>query len=324
MKKYRKQILGVLAALLVLAGVVDATGGRLAQPERQGPEEDTWIGCFLAWERLPGEGEEIPLDREGWVEYGSESVDVSGLGSISFPREILIGQYQEEEGFTFPGLEGYCAFLAQVKQEDGSTVLTGNQLMNGKTNVGDTNNSVGGTIYYGLPEGETEWPEDGPEYVWTAYDVFQMPDGTVYLDGSGNSYGGAGGMTITEEQTSTETINGETTSVTMSVEVKFETAVRLQEVRVKQFDASDRVTEEAVFPVGELEEDTTVTLAEETHWLVVEEYGEDGTVTRTVYDAQEVAGMGELFHSLVVLDDRGMGSGRTLYLKAGAQGAGRI
>ena len=321
MKKYKKWILGILAALLALAVVVDATGGRLAQPEHQGPESDTWIGYYLAWEPLPGEGEEIPQSGEGWVEYGSQNLDVNGLGSVSIPREILIGQYQEGKGFTFPGLEGYCAFLAQVEQEDGSVFLSGNQLMDAKTNVGGTENSVSGTIYYGLPVGETEWTEDGPDYAWRAYDVFQMPDGTVYLDGSGNSYGGAGGMTITEERTETETINGEETSVSLSVEVHFETVSRLQEVHVKEFDGSDRMTEEQVFQADQLEDETAVTLAENTRWLVVEECCEDGRVTRTAYDAREISETGGQYHSLVVLDDRGMGSGRSLCLKSGTQGA---
>ena len=35
MKKYKRTILVTLAALLVLAGVVDAAGGKLAQPEYQ-------------------------------------------------------------------------------------------------------------------------------------------------------------------------------------------------------------------------------------------------------------------------------------------------
>lgn len=320
MKKYKRTILVTLAALLVLAGVVDAAGGKLAQPEYQGPENDTWIGYFLSWEYFPGEGEVIHQDRTDWVEYGSQNLNVSGLDSVRIPREILIGQYQDGKGFTFPGLEGYCAFLAQVEQEDGSVVLSGNQLMDAKTNVGDTKNSVSGTIYYGLPLGKTEWTENGSEYIWTAYDVYQMPDGTVYLDGSGNSYGGAGGMTIKGEQTSTETINGETNSVTMSAEVRFETVSRLQEVRVKQFDASDQVIEETAFSADALEDETAVTLAKDTGWLVVEEHCTDGTVTRTVYDAQQITWMEELYHSLVVLDDEGMGSSCTLSLKSGTQG----
>lgn len=315
MKKNKRKILGTLAALLVLAGVVDATGGKLAQPEHQGPENDTWIGYFLAWEPLPGEWEEIPRKGEGWVEYGSETMNVTGLGSVSFPREILIAQYNEGEGFTFRGMEGYGAFLAQVKQEDGSVFLSGNQLMDASTNVGDTKNSVSGTVYYGLPLGETEWPAGEPDYAWRAYEVFQMPDGTVYLDGSGNSYGNAGGMTIKSERTSTETINGETTSVSMSVEVHFEAVSRLQEVRIKEFDASDRMIEETVFSTDTLGDETAVILAEDTSWLVVEEYSQDGTVTRTVYDARTIEENGEQYHTLVVLDDQGMGSGRTLYLK---------
>ena len=321
MRKYKRKLIGALAALLVLAGVMDATGGSLAQPERTQPEEDAWVGFFLSWEYLPGEGEMKPRSGEGWVEYGSQSMDVEGLGSVSFPREILIGQYSDGEGFTFPGMEGYCAFLAEVEQEDGSILLTGNQLMHASTHVGDAENSVSGTIYYGLPAGETAWPEDGSMYGWTAYNVYQMPDGTVYLDGSGNSYGGAGGMTIETEHTKTETVNGEETSVYMSVEVRFETVSRLQAVKVKQFDASDQVIGEAVLPAGGLEAETPVTLEEETRWLVVEEHGGDGTVTRTVYDAGEIAGEGGLLHGLVILDDRGMGQWKSLWLKRGDAGA---
>ena len=319
MKKHRRTILGTLAALVMLAVVLDAAGCRLAQPEYQGPENDTWIGYFLSWEYIPGEGEVIRQDRTNWVEYGSQNLKVDGLGSVRIPQKILIGQYEDGEGFTFPGMEGYCAFLAQVKQEDGSVFLSGNQLMDGNTNVGGTKYSVSGTIYYGFPLGETEWPADGSGYAWTAYDVYQMTDGTVYLNGSGNSYGGAGGMTITEERTATETINGEETSVSLSVEVRFETVSRLQEVRVKEFDDADQVIEETVFPAGGLEDETPVSLKEDTRWLVVEEHCTDGTVKRTVYDAQQIAWMEELYHSLVMLDEEGMGIGRSLLLKGAAQ-----
>ena len=321
MKKYKRTILVTLAALLVLAVVLDAAGWRLAQPEYQGPENDEWIGYFLAWERMPGEGEEIPWNGEGWVEYGSRSLDVSGLGRVKVSREILIAQYGEGAGFTFPGMEGYSAVLAQIKQEDGSILLSGNQIMDVKTNAGGTKNSVSGTIYYGLPLGETEWPEGEPNYAWRAYDVYQMPDGTVYLDGSGNSYGGAGGMTITEERTATETINGEETSVSLSVEVRFEMVSRLQEVRVKEFDGADQVIAETVFPADALEDETSVTVAKDSGWLVVEEHCTDGTVKRTVYDLQQLAWTGERSHSLVVPDDEGMGIGRSLCLKSGTQEA---
>ena len=320
MTNHRKLVLKLLAALIVLAGAMDASGVRLARPEYQGAEADIWIGYFLAWERLPGEGEVIPRNGEGWVEYGSQTMEVSGLGSASIPREILIGQYSEEKGFTFPGMEGYSAVLALVRGEYGNTLLAGNQLMDGKTHVSETSSSLSGAVCYGLPLGETQWPAGEPEYAWRAYDVFQMPDGTVYLDGTGNSYGAAGGMTITEERTETEAINGEERQVSLSVEVRFEVVGRLQEVRVKEFDASDRVTGETVFQAGELKEETAVALAEDTRWLVVEERFQDGDVTRTAYDAREIDGDGERRHPLVVLDERGMGSERSLCLSGGGQG----
>ena len=149
MTNHRKLVLKLLAALIVLAGAMDASGVRLARPEYQGSEEDIWIGYFLAWERLPGEGEVIPRNGEGWVEYGSQTMEVSGLGSASIPREILIGQYSEEKGFTFPGMEGYSAVLALVRGEYGNTLLAGNQLMDGKTHVSETSSSLSGAVCYG-------------------------------------------------------------------------------------------------------------------------------------------------------------------------------
>lgn len=46
------------------------------------------------------------------------------------------------------------------------------------------------------------------DYCWTAYQVYQMEDGTVYLDGSGNSYGGMGGFTTKVTDTQTKTAMG--------------------------------------------------------------------------------------------------------------------
>ena len=75
-----------------------------------------------------------------------------------------------------------------------------------------------------------------------------------------------------------------------------------------------------MFSADTLEDETAVTLAKDTQWLVVEEHCTDGTVTRTAYDAWEIDGTGERYHSLVVLDDEGMGSSRSLCLKRETQG----
>lgn len=316
MKKKLFKIGAALAGLLLLLCLVSQP---LAQPEVQAPQADKFVGFHVVQERMPPSEEERmahpdrypPEDRSHWVEYGDgEEVQVEGLGKFTIPREILIGQYDPETGeYTFPGLEGYNCFLAEEKMEDGGTRYTGN---NGLSDVhitsGGEKEGLSGTIYMGLPLGQTEWDtsEDIPDDVWTTYRVYQMEDGTVYLDGSGNSYSGPGGLTYSEKSEWTHTVDGETTTQTFEVEVKMEEVPRLERLVVTQFGPEHVVLRETAFTPEELEEAVELTLERDTLWLLIEERAVDGSVTRTAYDEAEVKEDG-LSHFLVLLDREGQG-----------------
>ena len=325
--KHRRTIRTAAAVLLlaVLALVLDVTAGRLARPEREDRAEDCWVGFHVVYEPMPPSMEEVeaspeqypPEDRSHWVEYGSQGLEVEGLGTVSLPREILVGEYQEETGeYRFPGLEGYNAFLAIRKQENGSEHLSGTSGLNQVSVTFGTERSLTGTIYSGPPEGAGEdWMEREPEYVWRAYNVFQMPDGTVYLDGSGNSYGiSSGDMSFSSSQTETSTVNGEEETTSLTVEVKVEEAGRLTGVEVKLFDKEDRRLLERAFSPQEAEEGRVALPAEGAWALVVERY-EDGTSKRTVYDAAGPEGQDEILHPLILLDEKGMGRTVDLHLE---------
>ena len=303
----RLALLAAAAAVLAALGTVP-----LAAPGPEG-QADRFVGFHVAFG-----ARQTPYDDGSWTEYGSQTLDTGRFGALSFPRSVLFGVYDAERGrYDFPGLEGRNCFLYQSVEENGdlvnsSSVELAHPNMAYKSTDQGEEETISGTVYFRAGEEE--------RFV-TLYRVYQTEDGRLYLDGSGNSYGGAGGMTITEERTATETINGEETSVALSVEVRFEMVGRLQEVRVKEFDGSDRMIGETVFQADSLEDETPVNLTEDTQWLVVEEYCQDGTVTRTVYDIQELDREGERYHTMTVLDDRGMGIGRSLCLKSGAQDA---
>ena len=98
----RNWISGGLALTLIFS----LAGCSLAQPEREGPEQDEFIGYHLVYEPIPGEGEVILIEDENWVEYGSETLDLGAYGSTEIPQKILIGELQDNGSYLFPGKEG--------------------------------------------------------------------------------------------------------------------------------------------------------------------------------------------------------------------------
>ena len=323
--KHWPRILSAVLALSALLLALGATGGQLAQPERHETQADRWVGFHVVYEALPLSMEELEShpedypeeDRSHWVEYGSQDLDVDGLGTLAIPREILIGEYQEETGgYLFPGLEGYNAFLVARTLEDGSQIW-GNSidLAHAQAKVGGAEQSLSGIIYFGSPAGAPEnWAEQESDYAWRAYNVYQMPDGTVYLDDSGNSYGiSPGGMSFSSTATDTRTVNGESETSTLTVEVNMEQVQRLEAAAVKLFDAADRLLATQEFSPEEAE-DAHVSLPSECAWVLVEERYEDASLHRTVYSPLEQEGQEEIAHSLVLLDERGMGRAVSLFL----------
>ena len=299
------RVLAVVLACLALTLALGA-GVKLARPEREAVEEDRFIGFQLVFERLPGEWEEIPRDYSGWVEYGSEDLKIDGLGTAAFPRKILIGEYDQDSGrYLFPGLEGLNCFLC-VRETGGETYYTGcRDMADTNTTIGDDKTAISGTAYFGPPVNDTNWNTENYDYGWRAYRVYQMKDGTVYLDGGGNSYGGMGGFTITDTESYTETVDGEEQTVSFEVSVTIESVERVREVSVTWFDGENRQMEARAIPMEEIgAEGLTLERPRGAVWALVEERDRLGAVKRSAYTLGEEAS----YHRLVRLDERGMGT----------------
>lgn len=269
MKKWSNALLLTLVLALL-------TGCSLAQPERRRQEEDEFIGFQVVFG--PRESNH---DSEGWTSYGSETLDISGLGSFQTDRRVLFARYDAQDGIHhFQGMEGINAFLTTQKEPDGiERSFSGyTHLSNAQITVGDAT-KLKGTIYF--------LGGDEDQFV-TLYRVYQTPDGRIYLDGSGNSYGGAGGFGVTEKVEYQSTSTGldwldeevDATSTSFEIALQLEALSPLVQLELIQYDAQNALIQ--VQPIPLAPETQTVPILPETAWVLVVEQRADGTVTRTV------------------------------------------
>ena len=156
----------------------------------------------------------------------------------------------------------------------------------------------------------TDFEEDY-DYILTAYRVFQMKDGTVYLDGTGNSYGG-GGFTITERMEYTETVNGKVSTDVLELEFSIKDLPALEEVKVQWFGKDDvQLGELSLNPADITTEELTLAAPSQTAWAVVVEKTANGTVNRTIPKRQS---NGWSSHKLLLADPV-TGIGQEVWLK---------
>ena len=310
-----KKFLKIGAAALMIALLLDFTGCQLAQPEKVGPETDAFIGFHIVPEKL-GLVDEDGFQQIGdnarshWVEYGTEDLELDGFGTVAFPRQILIGTYNEQtRRYDFPGKDGYNCFLSTYTGEDGERYINGYTDMTEtalETKVTDegTENILKAALYTGTVKEAEDY-----DYILTAYRVFQMEDGTVYLDGTGNSYGGAG-FTINERTEHTTTINGVSTKHVLEIEFSLKDAARLEQVEITWFGEEDESLLREQLPLEELEGEYKLTPPAGAAWAMIRETGEDGSVKRTA-SAPDYNGYGS--HKLIQLDE--IGVGRVVWLR---------
>lgn len=316
---------------LALALTLSLAGCSLARPEKEGLEQDRFIGYHLVYEPIPGEGEVVPIEDENWVEYGSETLDLGAYGSTEIPREILIGERQENGDYLFPGKEGLNFFfpvlMTDYEEGEPEAVLTNSQLEitqqlqehNGE--LGDVY-TRSGVAYFGLPLGEEAWPEE-PEYGWTAYEVYQREDGTpfgtVYLTGDGSRYAGAGGdFGFGQERVETEKFNGETIQESgLKINVDFKVIPRMESVTLRQYSADHVLLTQHTLTAREaqsLTDDWIVTMAEETAYTLIVKDNADGTQDYELFPEPTH----EFFPRETMvwfLDERGMGVPVTVELE---------
>lgn len=305
----KKNLINLFLFLVCVVIMLDLTGGTLAQPERDAPQQDQFIGFQLVPEKLNTVTEEDGSewttignnDRSHWVDYGTETLEVGDFGRVELPRSILIGTYNEQtHRYEFPGMEGFNCFLAIQTGEDGERFIGGyTDMMENHVAISETEHTLSGALYV---KPNTQFKEH--EWVLTAYRVYQMKDGTVYLDGTGSSYSGPG-FTIREREEHTTTVNGASTVQTTEIEFSLKDILEIQKIHIVWFGENCGVLGQEEMDVEVLRQNQILESPAGTVWAVVEEIGGDGErVKRTTVEPDE---QGQFGYRLILPDERGIG-----------------
>lgn len=300
--------------LLLAAALTALTAGcSLARPEREAAQEDRWIGFYVVY-NPPGSYDNSFSSNPNLVEMGTTSLDTGEYGALAIPREVLPGEEDPDTGdIVFPGLEGYSLFIRHKQEDSGYVTAIQSDMSPGEgqtvhSSDEGTAESASGVIWWGPPlDAAADFdPDASPHSIWHGYNVYETSDGQVYLDGTGNSYGGAGsGMGFSSDATYTYTENGETRKDSISVSVSVKYTPRLTALRVVEFDGDSNVVNITALPLtGDL---PALVPAADTAFLIVEEESAEG-VKRTLYPAADWA-EGPVYHEVVLLDEAGRGHG---------------
>ena len=298
---------------LLLAAVLTALAGcSLARPERETAAEDRWIGFYVVY-NPPGTYDPFSSNPH-LTEMGTTSLDTGKYGALTIPQKVLLGEEDPDTGdLTFPGLTGYSLFIRHKQEDSGYVTAIQSDMSPGEgqtvhSSDEGTTESASGVIWWGPPlDAAADFdPDASPHSIWHGYNAYETSDGQVYLDGTGNSYGGAGsGMGFSSDATYNYTENGEIRKDSISVSVSVKYTPRLTALRVVEFDGDNSVVKTTALPLTE--ELPLLTLEEDTAFLVVEEESADG-VKRTLYAAGDFTD-GAQYHEVILLDEEGRGHG---------------
>lgn len=282
-----------LVLLLVLLRPVS-----LARPEAQNPARDRWVGYYMVYRPIAGYG----FDQD-WESCGN--------------MKILNAQRQSGGRYAFTGLEGYGLFfdfLPPTDPEDPCSAVIDFQsdvadafLRTDITDTGSTE-ALSGTLYFGAPTAPALSRQD---CVWTACQVYQRADGSLYLT-KGYSYQ-SDGVTLKQESKYTSTINGSTTQDVRSVELAIEQIPRLKSCTFFQLDENSALLAQTTLTEAEAlaltDGSYRLPLAEGTACILVRQNEDGGSHTYTALSPQSD---GSFTGELWFLDERGIGVQITL------------
>ncbi len=301
--------------LVVLSFVLLLSACTLAKPEEtKATEGDRFVGVYII-----SEDTDVKLyDLDGWIQDGMEDFEVNRI-NVDIPRLIYPGVFDSEEHrYVFPGLDGYALFVAKVGKGPDAYTTTQSDLenVNVKFLTHDADISI---VQTGDEDAEmtgsaTDYELAGTIYVENVYlknnylrlmNVFQKPDGTIYLDGTGDAFACASSFSL--EEKSSRTVNGEkvelgTTKVTVTIEEAKEAD---SGILYWYGETGELLMTQPLDP----EQVTELTWQEKADWVIYEEtFGEE--VVRTLYEK----GTEEepVCLSIMTIDEDGIGRIKTV------------
>jgi len=304
--------------LVVLSFVLLLSACTLAKPEETNAAEgDRLVGVYIITEDT-----DVNLyDFDGWIRDGIEDFEANRINT-DIPQLIYPAVFHSEErSYVFPGLDGYALFVAKVGKGSDAYTTTQSDLENVNvkflTHDADTSIVQTGDEDAEMTGSATDYELAGTIYVENVYlknnylrlmNVFQKPDGTIYLDGTGDAFACASSFSL--EEKSSRTVNGEkvelgTTKVTVTIE------------EAKEADSGilywyGEKGELIMTQPLDLEQVTELTWQEKAAWVIYEEtFGEE--VVHTLYEK----GTEEepVCLSIMTIDEDGIGKIKTVEFK---------
>lgn len=196
--------------------------------------------------------------------------DASGAGNLNG----VTGNFDPEtETVRFDGVEGYFCFLGAAGMADGEPDAL-------RTFCGDGVELSEGVLGKDSRVTFTWHVLEGQEQVVRPLSVYQRESGEFYLKSEMPAFGG--GITgISDSKVWKE--NGEERRLDCKLDIVYEKA--LESVSFKEFDGEDRRTAHTVLDRDEWKD--TLSLGEDTVWVLAEANYADGSVIRTVYSRGE-------------------------------------
>lgn len=273
--------------LLLLAAILLLNGCSLARPAGAQASQDTFIGIYLV-----GASDSLnAIDEWRWTALDSEAA------KTVFPAEYD----SEAKQYRFPGVEGFAMFAAL--NED--ALYLSNDFSDAVSHISETDlgtsYDLSGTLY--ASKAAADW-------VWSAYNVYQSEDGTVYLDGSCSSFSGYMTMTVTGEYSAT--VDGQdAVSHSCTAVITLAEALPLTRLLVRQYGADGQLLATSELPLTE--DPQNVAWEPDAQWALVEEVF-TGSVKHTAYDRPEEA-ENPVTHTIVLLDSDGIGHASSITIK---------
>lgn len=305
--------------LVVLSFVLLLSACTLAKPEEKQSADtaDRLIGVYI----LDDAQANAIHEMEGWVEDGTEQHEMDSV-NIALPRLIYKAEFVEgEHRYQFPGLKGYALFAATVGQGQDAYTTTCSDLENVNVKfhtrdadmsivqTGDENAEMAGSVTdYELTGTIYVENADSENYYLRLMNVFQKPDGTIYLDGTGDAFASAGSFSL--EEKSSRTVNGEkvelgTTKVTVTIEEAKEAD---SGILYWYGETGELLMTQPLDP----EQVTELTWQEKAAWVIYEEtFGEE--VVHTLYEKGTEEG--PVCLPIMTIDEDGIGKIKIVEMK---------
>ena len=260
----KKKLIVTMIMMLLL------TGCSLAKPEKMVSDDNRMAGVFITI----GDENQI-VEDDTWTTRGTEELTFD-VGTLEVDKKVLIGTYDEKEDtYRFGDHPGFLLMEIKDTTKDYPAFSTISDLedvfVDKSSNMKDEDTFDTEVML----EAILYLPETLQDKRLHFYNIFQSKDGTIFLDGTGNSLDGAtdgGRFDITYEYKTTSNGKGETDKVDVHVNLKL--FKNSKEIFINQYDAQGNLLERK--SLGLPKENATIAWVKDASFAIVEEVNDDG------------------------------------------------